>query len=59
MAFLNRGIRIIVIDNRNEEVKREEYSIMKAELLNMLNILIKRKTPITPEVIFIEGKGRH
>ncbi len=56
MAFLNRGIRIIVIDNRNEEVKREEYHY-EGGIAEYVEHIDKTKTPITPEVIFIEGKG--
>ncbi len=55
MAYLNRGIRIIIEDLR-EEPKHEEYHYEGgiAEYVAHIN---KTKTPITEDVIFIEGKG--
>ena len=56
MAYLNRGIRINVEDRRGEELKREEfyYEGGIAEYVQHIN---KNRTPITQDVIFVEGKG--
>ena len=56
MAYLNRGIKIVIEDLRDAEVKREEFHYEGgiAEYVSHIN---KTKTPITEDVIFIEGKG--
>lgn len=56
MAFLNRGIKIVVEDLRGEEKKREEY-YYEGGISEYVSHLNKTKTPITNDVIFVEGKG--
>ncbi len=53
LAFLNKGIRIILCDDREEEKKQEFlYSGGIIEYVQMLN---KNKTPIHKDVIYFEG----
>lgn len=56
MAFLNRAIKIIVVDARGEDVKREEY-FYEGGIAEYVSHINKTKTPITEDVIFVEGKG--
>ncbi len=54
LAFLNRGLRILLFDEREDEVKDEFlYEGGISEYVKMLN---ETKTPIHPTIIDINGK---
>ncbi len=53
IAFLNKGLRIILVDEREEE-KRNEY-IYEGGIIEYVQLLNKNKKGIHEDVIFIEG----
>lgn len=57
MAFLNRAIRIIVADERGQEVKREEFYYEGGISEYVRHINKPKSAPLVEDVIFIEGKG--
>ncbi len=54
MAFLNKGIRITLIDHREDEKKDVfHYNGGIIEYVQMLN---KSKNPLFPQIVYVEGK---
>ncbi len=53
LAFLNKGIRIILIDEREEE-KKNEY-LYNGGIIEYVGMLNKNKTPIHENVMYFEG----
>ena len=53
LAFLNKGIRIILIDEREED-KKQEF-LYNGGIIEYVNMLNKNKTPIHKDVIYFEG----
>ncbi len=53
LAFLNKGIRILLRDEREEE-KKEEF-LYNGGIIEYVKMLNKNKTPIHAEVIYFEG----
>ena len=54
MAFLNKGIRITLIDHREDEKKDIfHYNGGIIEYVQMLN---KSKNPLFPQIVYVEGK---
>lgn len=54
LAFLNKGLKIHLIDNRGEEKKQETFHYLGgiSEYVKMLN---KTKTPLHEDIIYLEG----
>jgi len=55
MAYLNRGLKLTVIDERNEEVKQETFCY-KGGIKEYVMFINEHKTPLFPEVIYCEGR---
>lgn len=55
LAFLNKGIKLVLIDEREEEVKRIEYHY-EGGIKEYVSYLNKNKELIHDEVIYVEGK---
>ena len=55
LAFLNKGLRIILTDLRVEPNKKHEF-VYNGGIIEFVNMLNKNKTPIYDEVIYVEGK---
>lgn len=55
LAFLNRGIKIVLIDERNDEIKRIEYHY-EGGIKEYVSYLNHGKELIHDEVIYVEGK---
>lgn len=53
LAFLNKGIRIILIDEREEE-KKQEF-LYNGGIIEYVQMLNKNKTPIHDNVMYFEG----
>jgi DNA gyrase subunit B len=53
LAFLNKGIRIILIDEREDE-KKQEF-LYNGGIIEYVKMLNKNKTPIHDDVIYFEG----
>lgn len=53
LAFLNKGIRIILIDEREEE-KKQEF-LYNGGIIEYVQMLNKNKTPIHENVMYFEG----
>ncbi len=53
LAFLNKGIRIVLIDEREED-KKDEF-LYNGGIIEYVNMLNKNKTPIHKDVIYFEG----
>jgi DNA gyrase subunit B len=54
MAFLNRGLRITIVDERNGEPKTEEYKY-DGGLVEYVEFLRKTRTPIHEDVFYFEA----
>ncbi|MBO4682375.1 MAG: DNA topoisomerase (ATP-hydrolyzing) subunit B [Bacilli bacterium] len=54
VAYLNRGIKIIVSDDRGETPIKEEYCY-KGGIIEYVQYINHNKTPLFPEVIYCEG----
>ena len=52
LAFLNKGLRIILFDDRND--KRDEF-VYAGGLREYVEYLNKNKTPLHPEIVEVEG----
>lgn len=57
MAYLNRGIKIVIEDLRDGENNKHEEFHYEGGIAEYVTHINKTKTPITEDVIFIEGKG--
>src|SRR5688572_13209346 len=53
MAFLNRGLKIVIEDERDE---RSHTFLYKGGIIEFIKHLNQNKTPIHPKVLFFEGK---
>ncbi len=53
LAFLNRGLKIVVEDERDE---RTHTFLYKGGIVEFVKHLNQNKTPIHPKVLFFEGK---
>lgn len=56
MAFLNRGIRIRVEDQRGDEIKAVDY-YYEGGIKEYVIDLNKNKKPTIPQVVYCEGRG--
>jgi DNA gyrase subunit B len=56
LAFLNRGIRMELIDEREDEVRREAF-YSEGGLKEFIQYLDRNREPLIPEPIYIEGKS--
>ncbi len=54
LAFLNRGLRIILIDEREDD-KRSEF-LYEGGITEYVQMINKNKTPIHPTIVDINGK---
>jgi len=54
IAFLNKGLRIILIDDR-EDNKKDEF-LYQGGIIEFVKMLNKNKTPIHDDVIYVEGR---
>ena len=55
MAYLNRGLKMVVVDDRGEEPVREEFCY-KGGIKEYVQFINVNKTAIFPEVIYCEGR---
>lgn len=53
LAFLNKNLKIILIDDR--ENKRKEEFLYEGGIIEYINLLNANKTPIHEQVIYLEG----
>ncbi|HYB54043.1 MAG TPA: DNA gyrase subunit B, partial [Thermoanaerobaculia bacterium] len=53
LAFLNKGLRIVIEDERDE---RSHTFLYKGGIIEFIKHLNSNKTPIHPKVLFFEGK---
>ena len=58
MAYLNRGLKMIVRDDRGEESVREEFCY-KGGIKEYVQFINVNKTAIFPDVIYCEGREAH
>jgi len=56
LAFLNKGIRIILVDEREDD-KKQEF-LYNGGIIEYVNMLNKNKTPIHKDVIYVEGNSQ-
>ena len=54
IAFLNKGLRIVLIDER-EEAKKDDF-IYQGGIIEFVKMLNKNRTPISQDVIYVEGR---
>ncbi len=54
LAFLNKGLRIILVDDREIPVKKEEF-IYNGGIVEYVKMINETKTPIHPQIIYLEG----
>ena len=54
IAFLNKGVRIILIDEREEE-KRDEF-LYNGGIVEYIKLLNKNKRPVHETIVYTEGK---
>ncbi|WOV85965.1 DNA topoisomerase (ATP-hydrolyzing) subunit B [Sporosarcina jeotgali] len=55
LAYLNRGLRITITDDRGEEARKDTY-YYEGGIKSYVEHLNENKEPIYPEPIFIEGE---
>lgn len=55
LAFLNKGLRIILSDTRNPETKKEEF-LYNGGIIEYVRLLNKNKTPIHEDIVYFEGE---
>jgi DNA gyrase subunit B len=53
MAFLNKGLKIVIEDERDE---RSHTFLYKGGIIEFIKHLNQNKTPVHPKVLFFEGK---
>ena len=56
LAFLNKGLRIILVDDRTN--KKEEF-VYNGGIIEYVKLLNNNKTPINQDVIYIEGTSEN
>lgn len=54
LAFLNKSIKLVLIDERDEEVKRIEYKY-EGGIREYVEYLNKNKSPLHEQVVYVEG----
>ena len=54
IAFLNKGLRIILMDDR-EDNKKDEF-LYQGGIIEFVKLLNKNKTPLHEDVIYVEGR---
>ena len=54
IAFLNKELKIVLIDEREDN--RKDDFVYEGGIIEFVHLLNKNKTPINPEVIYVEGK---
>lgn len=54
LAFLNKGIKLVISDERGEEEKRIEYKY-DGGIREYVEYLNKNKTPIHEQIVYVEG----
>lgn len=54
LAFLNKGLRIILSDTRGAEIKKEEF-LYNGGIIEYVRLLNKNKTPIHEDIVYFEG----
>ena len=54
IAFLNKGLRIILMDDR-EDNKKDEF-LYQGGIIECVKMLNKNKTPVHDDVIYVEGR---
>ena len=54
IAFLNKGLRIILMEDR-EDNKKDEF-LYQGGIIEFVKMLNKNKTPLHDEVIYVEGR---
>ena len=57
LAFLNKGLKIVFEDRREEELKRDEFHY-EGGIVSFVNYLNKNKKSLYPNPIFIENEGK-
>ncbi len=55
LAFLNKGLRIILSDTRGAELKKEEF-LYNGGIIEYVQLLNKTKTPIHEDIVYFEGE---
>ncbi len=55
LAFLNKGLRIILSDTRGNEVKKEEF-LYNGGIIEYVRLLNKNKTAIHEDICYFEGE---
>ena len=58
MAFLTRRLKIILIDDREEKLRRKEFHY-EGGIQEFVQYLNKSKTPLYPEIFYCEGQKDH
>lgn len=56
MAFLNKGIKIIFIDDRMDEEEKVQEFQYENGLLEYIEFMNKNKNPIHEEIVYVEGE---
>lgn len=56
LAFLNKGVRIILCDDRENEKKKEEF-VYEGGISAYVELLNKNKTPIHENIIHLQGQS--
>ncbi len=54
LAFLNKGLRIVLIDEREDE-KKDEF-VYNGGIIEYVQMINKTKKPIHEDIIYVEGK---
>lgn len=55
LAFLNKGLRIILSDVRDEAALKKEEFLYNGGIIEYVRLLNKTKTPIHPDIVYFEG----
>ena len=55
MAYLNKGIRIELVDNRSDQEKRNEIYHYDGGIKEYVEYMNRKRTPLHDEVIYCEG----
>ncbi len=58
IAFLNKGLKVILIDEREKKVKQEEF-IYKGGILEFMDKLLSKSKIIHKKVIYFESKAEY
>ena len=57
LAFLNKGLKIVFEDRRDEDLKRDEFHY-EGGIVSFVDYLNKNKKTLFPDPIFIENEGK-